>query len=209
MHAAFPAGPRVGALMSSPLITCAPDVPLREVAELMATHAVHAVVIRPDPWTADGAGWGVISDLDLMSALPAGADEVTAESVAAGPTVIVSPAEPPERAAELMAAHQVTHVLVAEPDGQPVGIVSALDIAAALAPPPAAPRRAARDGLRAAPGDRLVIRGHHLGEPDRDAEILEARGEDGAPPFRVRWSDDGRESLFYPGSDAHVDHGER
>jgi hypothetical protein len=39
------------------------------------------------------------------------------------------------------------------------------------------------------PGDRLVIRGHHLGEPDRDGEILEAIGEGGRSPFRVRWSE--------------------
>lgn len=60
--------------------------------------------------------------------------------------------------------------------------------------------------MNAEVGDRLVIHGHHLGEPAKDAEILEVLGPDGRPPFRVRWSDDGHESLFYPGSDASVDH---
>jgi hypothetical protein len=60
--------------------------------------------------------------------------------------------------------------------------------------------------LRAKPGDRLVIRGHRLGEPNRDGEILEALGEDGGPPFRVRWEDTGAVTLLYPGSDAYVDH---
>ena len=55
----------------------------------------------------------------------------------------------------------------------------------------------------AAPGDRLVVHSHHLGEPPRDAEILEVRGPDG--PYRVRW-DDGRESIVYPGSDVTVEH---
>jgi hypothetical protein len=64
----------------------------------------------------------------------------------------------------------------------------------------------ARTGLRASPGDRLVIRAHHLGEPDRDAEILEALGKDGTPPFRVRWEEDGREALLFPGPDAYVEH---
>jgi len=63
-----------------------------------------------------------------------------------------------------------------------------------------------RRGLWARPGDRLVIRGHHAGEHERDAEILAARGADGAPPFLVRWSDTGAEALLYPGSDAYVDH---
>ena len=60
--------------------------------------------------------------------------------------------------------------------------------------------------MRAAIGDRLVIKGHHVGEPDRDAKILEVRGEDGGPPWLVRWSDDGHEGLFFPGPDAAVEH---
>ena len=55
-------------------------------------------------------------------------------------------------------------------------------------------------------GDRLIIKGHHVGEPDRDAEILEVRGADGTPPYVVRWEEDGHESLFFPGSDATVEH---
>lgn len=61
------------------------------------------------------------------------------------------------------------------------------------------------DGLlHASAGDRLVIRS--VRGPVRDAEILEVRHRDGTPPYRVRWSDTGREGLFYPGSDAFVQH---
>ena len=60
--------------------------------------------------------------------------------------------------------------------------------------------------MRAVIGDRLVIKGHHVGEPDRDAEILEVHGQDGAPPYFVRWEEDGHEGLFFPGPDAEVDH---
>ncbi|HEU0024175.1 MAG TPA: DUF1918 domain-containing protein [Thermoleophilaceae bacterium] len=60
--------------------------------------------------------------------------------------------------------------------------------------------------LRAAPGDRLVISSHHTGELERDGEILEVLGDDGAPPYVVRWEDDGHVSRLYPGSDAHVQH---
>lgn len=45
--------------------------------------------------------------------------------------------------------------------------------------------------MRAKVGDRLVILGHRVGEPERDAKILEVLGERGAPPYRVQWSDDG------------------
>lgn len=63
-----------------------------------------------------------------------------------------------------------------------------------------------RTDLSARPGDRLVISPHRLGEPVRDAEILQVLGPAGGPPFRIRWSDTGEESLFFPGSDASVDH---
>jgi hypothetical protein len=61
--------------------------------------------------------------------------------------------------------------------------------------------------MHAQKGDRLVIRGHHVGEPDRDAVILEV-GEHGGPPYLVRWSDDGHEGQIFPGSDAVVRHPE-
>lgn len=60
--------------------------------------------------------------------------------------------------------------------------------------------------MRANVGDRIVIKGHHTGEPDRDCEVLEVRGPEGAPPYRVRWGDTGHEALFFPGSDAAVQH---
>lgn len=55
-------------------------------------------------------------------------------------------------------------------------------------------------------GDRIVVRGHRVGEHDRDGEILEVRGPDGGPPYVVRWDDDGHESVLYPGTDAFVQH---
>lgn len=63
--------------------------------------------------------------------------------------------------------------------------------------------------VKASVGDRLVIKGHHVGEPDRDAEIVEVRGSDGGPPYLVRWSDDGHVGLVFPGTDAAVQHLER
>jgi hypothetical protein len=67
-------------------------------------------------------------------------------------------------------------------------------------------RRHTEVEMHANVGDRIVIKAHHLAEPDRDCEILEVRGADGGPPYRVRWDADGHESLFFPGSDARVQH---
>jgi hypothetical protein len=55
-----------------------------------------------------------------------------------------------------------------------------------------------------AAGDRLVVRAHYQGQPERDAEILEVLGADG-PPYRVRWGD-GRESIIFPGPDVFIEH---
>jgi Domain of unknown function (DUF1918) len=59
--------------------------------------------------------------------------------------------------------------------------------------------------MHAQVGDRIVVSAHHQGEPIRDGEILRVDGEDGGPPYLVRWSDDGHEGLFFPGSDSYVD----
>lgn len=60
--------------------------------------------------------------------------------------------------------------------------------------------------MHAQPGDRIVIRSRTIGGPVRDAEVLKVEHEDGSPPYRVRWSDNGHEGLFFPGTDAYVDH---
>ena len=60
--------------------------------------------------------------------------------------------------------------------------------------------------MKAQVGDMLVVSGHRVGEPDRTGEVVEVRGEDGEPPYLVRWDDTGHEGLYFPGSDAHVQH---
>jgi hypothetical protein len=52
-------------------------------------------------------------------------------------------------------------------------------------------------------GDEIVIDGLHTGDPQREGEILEILERGGVVHYRVRW-DDGHESVFFPGSDAHV-----
>ena len=59
--------------------------------------------------------------------------------------------------------------------------------------------------MQARIGDRLIIKGHHEGEHDRDAEILEVHGAEGVPPYLVQWSDDGHVGLVFPGPDAVVE----
>ena len=58
----------------------------------------------------------------------------------------------------------------------------------------------------AAVGDHLLVHNAHVGEASREGEIVEVRGEAGAPPYLVRWTDNGHESLLFPGPDAEIQH---
>lgn len=54
-------------------------------------------------------------------------------------------------------------------------------------------------------GDRLVLRGTHVGDPGRVGVITQLRHDDGTPPYIVRWLDNDREALVFPGTDASVE----
>lgn len=58
--------------------------------------------------------------------------------------------------------------------------------------------------MKAKQGDRIVVRSQHQGEPDRDGEVLDVKGDEGAPPYWVRWSDTGHKGLYYPAADAYI-----
>ena len=57
----------------------------------------------------------------------------------------------------------------------------------------------------AAIGDRLHFEGKTVGQHGHTAVVVEARGEDGAPPYLVR-HDDGHETVVYPGADVWIEH---
>jgi len=57
--------------------------------------------------------------------------------------------------------------------------------------------------MQAKVGDHLVVEGKVVGSQRREGDIVEVRGQDGAPPYVVKWSD-GHEGLTYPGPDAHI-----
>jgi hypothetical protein len=58
--------------------------------------------------------------------------------------------------------------------------------------------------MQATVGDQLHIRGRNVGIQDRYAEVIEVRGENGGPPYLVRFRD-GHETLVYPGPDCIVE----
>jgi CBS domain-containing protein len=112
------------------VITCLPDMPMEAVARIMVTNQVHAVVVA-------GLGgvkpWGVVTDRDVLAAAPDAADRL-AGACASGEFVTVAPGERLEAAAELMRQHDVTHLIVVDPENDaPVGVISTFDIAGIVA----------------------------------------------------------------------------
>jgi CBS domain-containing protein len=125
----------VADVMRPGVMSCAPDAPLLTVAQTMATHHVHSVVVAGV--TRDDAGgdhliWGLVSDLDIVRAAEAGIEGHTAADAARTEVVTVEPATPLSQAAALMDEHGTAHLIVVS-GGQPTGVISSLDLAGALA----------------------------------------------------------------------------
>ena len=59
--------------------------------------------------------------------------------------------------------------------------------------------------MKAQTGDRLLLAGTHVGDRQRVGVVIEVRGADGAPPYLVRWLDNGHETLCFPGPDGRID----
>lgn len=59
--------------------------------------------------------------------------------------------------------------------------------------------------MHATAGDRILVHGRTVGAGEQHGEILEVHGEDGAPPYLVKFSD-GHQGLVVPGPDCEVEH---
>jgi Domain of unknown function (DUF1918) len=57
--------------------------------------------------------------------------------------------------------------------------------------------------MQAQIGDVLTVKGRRQGDTERHGEIIEVHGSQGAPPYRVRWTD-GKESVLFPSSDTVI-----
>jgi hypothetical protein len=60
--------------------------------------------------------------------------------------------------------------------------------------------------MKASVGDRIVVASSKLQGQVREGEILTVADAEGGGPYLVRWADTGKESLYFPGADAHVEH---
>ena len=121
---------RVGDCMNPGILSCSANTPLGEVAGIMTKHRVHAVAVTD----VDGTHpIGVASALDVVAAAVSG-EEPTALQAAATEHLSVSSGESLHRAGQLMAEYSVSHLIVLDASsGEPVGVLSTLDIASVYA----------------------------------------------------------------------------
>jgi CBS domain-containing protein len=123
---------RVSDAMHPEVLTCPPEAPLSLVARLMAREQVHCMVVEG----TDGGrrGWAIVSDLDLMAAGSGCLDEATAGRAAATEFLTVAPDETLARAAQMMVQHEISHLIVVDhASDRALGVLSSLDVAAAMA----------------------------------------------------------------------------
>jgi CBS domain-containing protein len=123
----------VGDVMHPGVFTCAEDASLEVAAAMMAGHSIHCVVVLEE--ANEDKPWGVISDLDLVSAaFDHDAAEWKAGAAAATPAVTIGVDAPLRRAAQLMREYGIAHLVAVDPDaGTPLGIISTLDLARVIA----------------------------------------------------------------------------
>jgi CBS domain-containing protein len=123
--------------MHAGVISCSLEMPLVDVAALMARHQIHAVVVYDygDEADEDRELYGIVSDRDIADAYAAAAVENrTARDSAGEPILAVQSDEELRRAAQLLAEHGVSHLVVTDPHTQrPVGVLSTLDLARSIA----------------------------------------------------------------------------
>jgi CBS domain-containing protein len=128
---------RVVDAMHPGMISCPPETSLRTIARMMASYRVHAIFVHAhgDDVLPDGDPWGVVTDVDLVRAAREGdLDQLTAQQVAASPALTVATADPLGAALQLMIEHEVAHLIVVERhSSRPIGVISTLDVARALA----------------------------------------------------------------------------
>ena len=121
-------------VMRAGIVTCAPQTDLVSVARLMTEQHIHAVVVSGIESVPGGERltWGLLTALDLVASAMPGYEGAEAADLASTEIVAVEESESLERAAQLMVEHQLTHLMVVT-GGEPVGILSTLDVAGCLA----------------------------------------------------------------------------
>jgi CBS domain-containing protein len=117
------------------VIGCPPSLRLPAVAATLAEHHVHCAVVAGVETVSAGEHlvWRVLDARDLVRAALSWDPSLPASRLATAVPAALETGEPLARAAALMLERRTTHVVASGPGGEPAGVVSTLDVAAALA----------------------------------------------------------------------------
>src|SRR4051812_27031268 len=109
----------VGRAMHRGIVTVTADTDLSGLAATMSQHRVHCVAVESG---------GIVTDVDLVRALDAGRP-LPASTLAATEALTVAEATPLDEAVRRLLDHELTHLVVVDAHGSPVGVLSTLDVA--------------------------------------------------------------------------------
>jgi predicted transcriptional regulator len=125
----IPASTRVRAVMHRGVIACGPDCPGLRVAQIMAAHRIHSVVV-----SSQGVAPRIVTDAEIAQALYDGTLATRSATEIAKPAPIVARDDTLLHASECMHAQETTHAVVVDDrrSVRAVGVLSVLDIAEVL-----------------------------------------------------------------------------
>lgn len=120
--------------MRSPLITCDPTTDLQEVATMMVRDHVHCIVVdgSTHDHAVDPTEWAFVTDLDVVRGTATATRKHRAGDVASGRAVVVAATQDLNDVAAILADNESSHAIVVD-DGEPVGMLSGLDLVTILA----------------------------------------------------------------------------
>jgi CBS domain-containing protein len=136
--------PTVASVMTSPVITANPEMPFKDVVNLLTSKGISAVPVVDE----HGRPLGVVSEADALAKqefhggtnplpLLSGprkrtrwhkAAGVTAVELMTAPVVTIEPDEPVAVAARRLAEKRLRRLFVVDPDGKVIGVVARHDI---------------------------------------------------------------------------------
>ena len=122
-----PAEQPAASLVRSAPVVCAPDTPVRDVAQRMAAAGASAALIE-----LGGDGFGIITDSDLRQrVLAAGlSTDAPASEVMSAPASTVGPELPGSEVILVMLDRGIRHVPVVSSEGEPLGVLVAVELLA-------------------------------------------------------------------------------
>ena len=118
----------VGQVMRGRVLTCRGETSLRDLARMMVTHSIHAVVVVDGDARDHEYAVGIVTDQAVALAGLEGRSAVASELAdREAPTVLTSWSL--DEAAREMLRTGSSHVVVIDGRGAPIGMLSTLDLA--------------------------------------------------------------------------------